>query len=528
MAKRTNWSSFAQSLSGEQSYAIHWPPRTRDGRRYLRGVENRSDATALGPADLTDAQNVYFRGGAVTRRGGIATWLSTALATPARSFGFAINGASKALLAFTNSTAYSISSTQNQAATNTVAGFTVDAEVSSFMYLGYLYCVNGTDFRRYDVVANSWSAVTNGGGAGNDFVNAIKSKQITGSHDRLVAAGNPDQGHIVYVSDVSDPTIWLSSNQISCDSGDGTSITTIENFDDWIVVGKPYSLFTFQPALIGTASFQLYKVSDAFGMPSANTAQVWAGGVMIFQAQDGHVYGLYRNNLSKEFIRPTLLSQRIDATIEGISKASLSTAWAVIHNGFYKLNVDGKELWLDLLNSDLRDGEKCVWAPMKWTNKDQPVRFVRPDDRTMWAGGATSDGQIYQHDNEDTDSGSQIAWYANSYWFDAGKPEMFKLLERWFVYAKAQVSSAPVIQVRIDIDQTTTTYSVTITGTAGFILGTSKLGTGLLGLANELANYANSGGGTSRRFRVRFLSQTDNGPVQIRGVSLYFVDISSA
>ena len=519
---------------------LQWPAPAHKGgeAHHIEGVWNTQDASAIPFNALTDAKNVNFRGEQVNRRTGIATALTSALTSPVRSFHWAQDntGAHQWFLAFANKTAYSLTgSVGSMTATDTTGGFSVDAAVQCYTYLGKVYAVNGTDaLSAFDLTAGTWGALTKHVAADNDFDNAKLSKYITGSHDMIVVGGSSAAPQTVYICDQANgPTYFPSGQEVTVDTNDGQPITGLLNVDDWIVVFKSRSMHSLPPLYPQAAKFQRYLVSPSHGCPSSRSAKVWEQGYMLFQSQDGHVYAFSRGGLNKEFVYLTKLTANLNATVSGFTAAQIAASWAVIHDGYYKLYCGGVVLVLDLLQSNLKQGsDGCVWALYKYENVDQPVLFCKPDDLTLWGGG--SGNQVWRHDWNsqyyDGDTSHPVDWYANTGIWDLGRPEMFKLFDRTWVYVTSQTGNYSLnFGIAYDFSPNPALQPVPELG-PGFLLGTSKLGPAgdPLGTIAAVTQRLMTAQGQAKRLQLRFKRNNGAGPETIRGVTIYYVPLYAA
>jgi hypothetical protein len=341
--------------------------------------------------------------------------------------------------------------------------------------------------------------------------------------DRLIMWGDDQNPYQIYISDLTNPTYFPTTNTISFDTGKLEPITTIVRFRDILVI---FTKSTIQTLTGHTPeNFARAIIHDGIGCVAGKTAVV-AGGVVLFLSAEG-IMQLKPN----QFILEVLNVNRIDIPIKSEIAAINSTdASAMLYDSQYwlcfpsskqmfRMYYENNNVWVRDVSSKLNISKFLVYGADVFE--------------------LTSDGTLYKQDKTlFADDGEAFVMSAEGKFLDLGATFNYKKLKRIYVLGKHQTTDTNLaiyitadsnVVVTPDTGAATTangftTWTVTTTPNFHFYAGTA-LGTWMLGNTPlgdpKISVQKASVMGKCRRVKVK-ITHSEAVPCEIFGFGLEF------
>ena len=504
------------------------PPRIAINR-FTGGKNSRDDSIRIRPDQCTSAQNIHFRGNTIVERNGYIEKLSSALSAKVIwMLLFKKSDSSKYWLAATSAgELYTVAA--DLSSTTLVKGdFTASDYFNGVQYLDKVYMVNGIDgLWEWDgttiqLVASYTPA---GGEDTNELADASSGihtcKYITVQMNLLFLAGSSGTGTATYVY-----TSDLTQGPAYFKTGD---IINVENIPvglsrhrKYVLIWKEGSVDGLPPLQASTDyDLQRFTINARVGAASGGTVRQW-NDYSIFLSKDG-VYSLHSSTLS-DFLPAKRISDLIQPDLETYTYAQKQAAWAEIYDDFYILAIGGKWYLLDLRYSNLNSAEQCCWSG-PW---DIAHGFLWEHPETKLLYSSHTGGQIYLQDTGNTDNGTNIATEWFSGWMDMGRPEVVKLFRDLWMHLRGTTNTCDIsLILQLDYTISEYTYTISLKKSGGFVLGTSLLGTGVLGYADQFFDKRITPPSTARFIRIGFRHNANEDRAAINSFVAYMQDVGA-
>lgn len=350
-----------------------------------------------------------------------------------------------------------------------------------------------------------------------------KCRRVLAYYDRLILSGDDNNPYQIYISDLTNPQFFPTTNTISFDTGKLEPITAIVQFRDMLIV---FTASTIQ-TLTGhtTSTFARALIQDGMGCIAPRSAIV-TGNTVTFLSSQG-VMQLKPN----PFLIEVLNVNRVDMAIRTeILNAASTDACAFLYNSQY---------WLCFPSSN-QMFRLYIEAGMIWT-RDYSPKILATDfviyGANIWELG--SDGKIYLQDTTRyDDDGYNFVMTATGKFYDLGSSFNWKKLKRIYFIARhfgKDVNLAVTVQAdstlaltpedgAVSIVNGQSIWSVTTTPNFQFYAGTSigswVLGTQPLG-DQEVSVLKSTIHGKARRVQVSF-THSDATQCEVFGFGIEF------
>jgi hypothetical protein len=347
--------------------------------------------------------------------------------------------------------------------------------------------------------------------------------------DRLIMWGDDQNPYQMYISDLTNPTYFPTTNTISYDTGKLEPITTVVRFRDILVIFTKSTIQTLSGHT--PENFSRAIIHDGIGCIAGKSAVV-AGGVVLFLSAEG-VMQLKPN----QFILEVLNVNRIDIPIKSeIAAINNADASAMLYDSQYWLCFPSSKLMFRMYYEN-----NNVWVRDTSTKLNIGKFLVYGADVFELA----VDGKLYKQDKTRfDDDGEAFTMTAEAKLLDLGSTFNWKRLKQIFLLARHFTTDTNVnLYIQADsniiltpdsgtasvINQTATYYGDTVwTSTttpnfqfyAGTVVGSWILGNSPLG-DTEVSVQKATIQGKCRRVKVK-ITHTEATACEVFGFGLEF------
>lgn len=252
--------------------------------------------------------------------------------------------------------------------------------------------------------------------------------------DRILLAQDDKNPFQMYISDLSNPRYFPSTNTIHFDTGKQEPITAIVRYRGMLIVFTRSTIQSVSGKTVETYVRNL--VHDQVGCAAGLSAKV-VGNNIIFLSEDG-LYMIKPNQLVLEAMNV----QRIDFPIKS-ELPSDANASAIVHDSQYFLAYPDRKLVYRLYY------DTNMWV-RDTSSKLDIIQFLYDGDKVY---NLTKTGKVYQHDQTVfTDCGEAFTMVVESKFIDLSAAFNNKKLRRLYVLAKHFSDHNVDISVKVQAD----------------------------------------------------------------------------
>jgi hypothetical protein len=314
---------------------------------------------------------------------------------------------------------------------------------------------------------------------------------ITLDSERLFLAGDKDNPHSIFMSDINNPYYFPVELGMQCPPN-GDKIIDILQFDDSIVVGRKHDINVIGGETNNDTSssfFVMRQFDTHTGFASKNNARL-ANNYMFYLGSDMNIYAMYSTQYSDKTLSTTMLNKdTIDLKLAPISLTYTDVEYApsAYFEDEYYIAVKGKVLVYSYITKG-------------WTvyNGMNATCFLVKDNQLLIG---TSTGKVMYMGGEYNDDGVSIDAYYKTGDNQLGKPLLFKDF--------------------LDMYAVTHTFEIADSGVTLTSLVDWFEANGEFDIHNQISRF-----GITKFGEIlisKNIAQTDNIPINARGRNIAFV-----
>ena len=118
-------------------------------------------------------------------------------------------------------------------------------KVSTFFFLNQIYMLDGEEYYVFNHEENEWEEVIPEDDETNDLdpVRKCTIAEVHSESDRVYFAGNPEEPHTIYYSEISEPGFVKETNRLFPTHGEGP-VTALQEFAGTLAVFFPHAVWT--------------------------------------------------------------------------------------------------------------------------------------------------------------------------------------------------------------------------------------------------------------------------------------------
>ena len=323
------------------------------GRDFSGGVNLLQKPYAIGPTQVSFAQNFFTDGSRLVKRNGSRQIHDTGLSGVGTFLSrfYPSGGSPITIVGEDDNSVQAMDPVTNEPSTlSGGSGFTEPvSDMANF--LGSLYLTSGFDPLQY----------TDGTAIYDLAINGLdrRGKWLEIFQERMWISGDPDQPALIYYSNVLDPTRFPVENILTLDFDEGDAVTGLAKLGLDVSDSSAFGILcaiTFRgiytitnAGTVEFASFRPNKVGYV-GSKSPYSIVSLPGGIAYFGSEGGRLGVFVFDGQTTARV-----SWDVDTEFEGMSDQSIGEVAAVFHDGYYKLyysaegsNYNNRELWLDI------------------------------------------------------------------------------------------------------------------------------------------------------------------------------------